>query len=290
MTFVSAIKKEITMILLSAFADEIAADVETQAEVLLSENIHHVELRSAWGINVLDLSTQQIEKTRNIFAAHGITVATIGSPLGKTPIDAPFEVQLQRLQRAIETARAFGTSAIRIFSFYPPAGREEQTDLSTWRDEVFTHLQEFTRIAHEAGVMLLHENEKDIYGDTISRNVELLQHINDSSLRAVFDPANYLQCVQTPYPDAYEAIRPWLAGVHVKDVHADGSLVVAGAGEAHWPELLQRLRQDGYSGFLALEPHLAAAGQYQGFSGPELFRQASQALKRLLDDISWQYA
>jgi 3-dehydroshikimate dehydratase len=278
------------MIRLSAFADEIAVDLEEQVEVLLSENIHYIEFRSAWGINVLDLTDQQLVQAGRIFEMNGLSVATIGSPVGKVPIDAPFGEHFQRFERALTVARVLGTSSIRIFSFYPPSNPGERSNPVEWRDEVFRRLREFTMLAREAGVVLLHENEKDIYGDIIARNVDLLRSIDDQYFRSVLDPANYLQCQQIPYPDAYEATRPWLASVHVKDVRADGTLSVAGEGEAHWPELLQRLRQDGYQGFLALEPHLAAAAKYQGFSGPDLFRQAAQALKRLLAAMNWDYA
>ena len=139
-------------------------------------------------------------------------------------------------------------------------------------------------------MFLLHENEKDIYGDTIARCVDLLQGCNDAHFQAILDPANFIQVGQTPYPDAYEAIRPWLRYVHVKDARPDGSVVVVGEGVSHWPELLQRLRADGYDGFLSLEPHLAFAGQYQGFSGPDLFRRASQALQQMLQAMGWEYA
>jgi sugar phosphate isomerase/epimerase len=76
--------------------------------------------------------------------------------------------------------------------------------------------------------------------------------------------------------------------IHVKDVRADGAIAPAGEGVARWPDLLQRLHQDGYDGFLSLEPHLAAAGPI-GFSGPDLFRRASQALQLLLRALDWQY-
>jgi hypothetical protein len=33
-----------------------------------------------------------------------------------------------------------------------------------------------------------------------------------------------------------------------------------------------------------------SAGQFQGFSRPELFRTASQILQRLLQTMDWQYA
>ncbi|HLZ60931.1 MAG TPA: TIM barrel protein [Ktedonosporobacter sp.] len=278
------------MIRLSAFADEISPDLNEQVEVLLSENVHYIDFRSAWGTNVLSLTDEQIATVRQTLDAHGISVAAIGSPIGKVPIDSSFDDHLHHFERAITVARMLNTRYIRIFSFYPPVEQAATPDWPAFRDEVIRRMREMTARARAAGVILLHENEKDIYGDTIARCVDLHQSVNDTHLRDVLDPANYLQCAQVPYPDAYEAVRPWLEYVHVKDVRADGTLVVAGQGAAHWPELLQRLHADGYDGFLALEPHLQAAGQYQGFSGPGLFRQASQALQGLLRAMNWEYA
>jgi 3-dehydroshikimate dehydratase len=77
--------------------------------------------------------------------------------------------------------------------------------------------------------------------------------------------------------------------MHVKDALADGTVVTAGEGMAGWLEILQQLHTDGYDGFFSLEPHLAIAGQYQGFSGPELFHKASQSFQRLLQSIDWKY-
>lgn len=277
------------MIQLSAFADEISADLNEQVAVLRSENVHFIDLRSAWKVNVLDLSDQQVTDVKQTLDAAGIGVAAIGSPIGKVPIDSSFDEHLQRFDRAITVAKALGSSYIRIFSFYPPANATD-ADPASYRDEVIRRLREMTRRASAAGVTLVHENEKGIYGDTIARCVDLLQSIDDPHFRSALDPANFLQCAQIPYPDAYEQTKPWLAYVHVKDVRADGTLAVAGYGETQWAKLLQRLREDGYDGFMALEPHLAAAGQFQGFSGPALFRQASQALQKLLHDMDWNYA
>lgn len=274
------------MIYLSAFADEISPDLKTQIEVLRSENIHCIDFRSAWNINVLDLSDEQVIQARELLNSNGIQVAAIGSPIGKVPIDTPFEEYMERFERALTVAEMLDTRHIRIFSFYPTSN---QPDTIAHREKVLHFLHEMTARASAAQVTLLHENEKDIYGDTIARNVDLLQSIDHPNFRAAFDPANYLQCQQVPYPDAYEAIRPWLSYVHVKDVAPDGTLVVAGEGAARWRELLQRLRDDGYSGYLALEPHLALSGKYQGFSGTDLFRRAAQALQGLLQEIQWEY-
>jgi 3-dehydroshikimate dehydratase len=279
------------MIRLSAFADEISPDLDEQIAVLSSEKVRFLDLRGVWNTNVLDLSDQQVTRVKETLDAHGIGVAAIGSPIGKVPIDSSFNEHLHLFERAITVAQALQTPYIRIFSFYPPAASDRgAVDPAEYRDEVLRRLREMTARARAAAVILLHENEKDIYGDTIARCVDLLQGINDAHFQAVFDPANFIQCGQTPYPDAYEAIRPWLRYVHVKDARSDGSVVPAGEGVSHWPELLQRLRADGYDGFLSLEPHLALAGQYQGFSGPDLFRRASQALQQMLQAMGWEYA
>ncbi len=277
------------MIHLSAFADEISPDLEEQIVVLQSENIHYLDLRGVWDTNVLDLTDEQVMQVKQALDAHGMHVAAIASPIGKVSIDSPFDEYLLRFERAVQLAQSFQTSYIRLFSFYPPASEDTAPDPATWRDEVLYRLREFTRRASAARLILLHENERDIYGDTIARCVDLLQSIDNPHFQAILDPANFIQCGQTPYPDAYEQVHPWLRYVHVKDALPDGSVVAAGEGAARWPELLQRLRQDGYDGFLSLEPHLAAAGQFRGFSGPDLFRRASQALQNLLKSMSWEY-
>ncbi len=273
------------MIRLSAFADEISPDPQEQLSTLLNEGIHALDLRSVWGTNVLDLTDQQVATLKQALDEQHISVAAIGSPIGKVALDVPFAEHLTRFERALELAHFFQTPFVRIFSFYAPAGSQDEP--AEWRDEVLARLRAMTTRARAANVVLLHENEKDIYGDTIARCMDLLESINDPHFQLAFDPANFIQCRQEPYPAAYESLRPWLRYVHVKDALADGRVVVAGEGLARWPELLQRLRADGYDGVLSLEPHLAGAGQFQGFSGPALFRRASQALQELLRAMHW---
>ena len=284
------------MIRLSAFADEISADLNEQIAVIRSENIHFIDLRGVWNTNVLDLTDQQVKEIKQRLDAHGIGASAIASPIGKISINAPFEEHLQRFRRAIELAQFFQTPFIRIFSFYPPVsegntnGGTGSANTATWRNQVLSRLRILTNLARNANLFLLHENEKEIYGDTIAHCIDLLQNIDDKHFQAVFDPANFIQCEQTAYPDAYQALRPWLRYIHVKDALADGTVVAAGEGVARWLEILQQLHVDGYNGFFSLEPHLALAGQFQGFSGPELFHKASQSFQSLLQSIDWKYA
>ncbi len=279
------------MIHLAAFADEISPDLDEQIAVLQDTGIRFVELRGVWDTNVLDLSDAQIATIHAAFDRAGLGVSAIGSPIGKVPVDADFGAHLHRFERALTLARAFG-AVVRLFSFYPPAEAAAAATFAAegwapFRATVLDRMREMTARARAANVVLVHENEKDIYGDTIARCVDLLTAIDDPHLRAVFDPANFIQCDQQPYPAAYDALQPWLRYVHVKDALPDGTVVAAGEGAADWPALLARLRADGYDGVFSLEPHLAAAGRLSGFSGPERFRHAARAFQALLQAMGW---
>lgn len=73
--------------------------INEQIAVLQSEHIHYLELHGIWDINILDLSDQQIEEVRQALRVGGIGVAAIGSPIGKVPINFPFEEHMQRFER-----------------------------------------------------------------------------------------------------------------------------------------------------------------------------------------------
>src|SRR3954452_13040486 len=106
------------MWVLSGFADEIDADLETQCRVLDELGIGFIELRSAWDVNVLDLTDEQVTEVARILGEHGIKVSSIGSPIGKINIADDFEAHLVRMDRAIEVAVRLGAPFIRVFSFF----------------------------------------------------------------------------------------------------------------------------------------------------------------------------
>lgn len=266
---------------LSAFGDEIAADLGEQVDTLLAEGIRHVEFRAAWGRNVLDLSDEEIGRARDLLAARGVRVSAVGSPIGKIPITDDFEAHLARFRRAIWVAHRFDTPAIRVFSFFLPAAEAERH-----RDEVLRRMGALTAEARAAGLTLLHENEREIYGDTPERCLDLIESIGSPALRVTFDPANFVIVGVRPYDRAYPLLRDHIAYWHIKDATAaDGKVQVAGAGDGQLPELLRAETARGYRGVASLEPHLKNAGRYAGFSGPDLFREAAGALKRLLAGI-----
>ncbi|MFL5805613.1 MAG: sugar phosphate isomerase/epimerase family protein [Roseiflexaceae bacterium] len=268
--------------ILSAFGDEIADDLAEQLDLLEAEGVRHLEVRGAWGQNVLDLDDAQLARAAGMLRERGFGVSAIGSPVGKSSIEQPRAYELERLRRAIAAAEAFGTPRIRVFSFYVPAGRAAEH-----RDEVLARMAALAEAAAHAGMTLLHENEREIYGDTAERCRDILEVVGSPALRMAFDPANFVQVGVRPMDEAWPLLADYTTHIHIKDALFEGGAVrPAGAGDGAIPELLRTLASRGYRGFLTLEPHLHIAGRAGGFSGPDGMRTAIHALRGLLDALS----
>lgn len=272
------------MFKICAFADEISPDLDEQIAVLNDEGIMHIELRGVWGKNVLDLSDDEIHRIKETLHKNGMGISVIGSPIGKIKITDDFDEHLERFKIAIKMAHSFNTNMIRVFSFYIPEGESP----SKYRDEVLRRMSRMAEVAAKEKVMLVHENESKIYGDTAERNLDIIESVGMDNLMACFDPANYICVGVEPYPFAYHLVSNYVHHVHIKDaIHKDGNVVVvpAGEGEGRIPEILADLKERKYQGYLSLEPHLAYAGEMFGFSGAERFKMASASLKKILDSI-----
>jgi sugar phosphate isomerase/epimerase len=268
---------------LSGFADEISPDPAVQLETLAAESITHLELRSAWSVNVAELTDAQLTQFGQELEAAGVRVSAIGSPIGKIDIAEPIEPELERLRRVAHAAGLFGTPLVRVFSFFIPRGQ----DPDGYRDEVIDRMGALAAVAAEHEVVLAHENEKEIFGDIPRRCADLIATVGSPALRATFDAANFVQCGVRPHTEGYELIRPYLVYLQVKDaVLGTGEVVPAGQGDGEVRQTLAALQASGFTGYASLEPHLASGGRYGGFSGPESFRRAAQALKAVLAELS----
>jgi 3-dehydroshikimate dehydratase len=267
---------------LSAFGDEIAADLAEQLEVMQKEGIPALEFRAAWGTNILDLSDEQVRQAKGLLDERGMQVSAIGSPIGKVKITDDFGAHLQRFRRALAVAAMLDAPRIRIFSFFIPPGE----DAARYRTAVMDRLLMLTQLAEEAGVTLWHENEKEIYGDIATRCADIHTTIRSPHLRAAFDPANFIQCGVRPMDEAWPLLADVSTHIHIKDAMlSDGHVVPAGDGDGQVKELLRALVARNYRGYLTLEPHLKAAGPFGGYSGPDLFHTAVEALRGLLKDV-----
>lgn len=242
------------MFIFSGFADEIDPMIDHQIPVLKDLGIRYIELRGVDGTNISMLSEEETIQLKHRLDRAGIKVSAIGSPLGKISIKDDFTDHLALFDHVVKQAQILETSYIRLFSFYDAAEED--------RSEVLRRMQLF--IDHTPdGIILLHENEKGIYGNTARRCLDLLSTLNSPKLLATYDPANFIQEHQETQ-EAFDMLAPFIAYMHIKDaVMEDGHVVPPGQGDAHFKELIEKLRQINYHGFLSLEPHLADFAGYQ---------------------------
>ena len=276
---------------ITGFADEISGDLQQQIDGLRKLNMHYVEMRGVDGGNLIFHSDEKVKEIRKRLEDADIRLSACGSPLGKIDIREPFEPHLEQLRRAIDVAHEMGTRNIRMFSFYVAAEKRQ-----AFRSEVMDRMGRMVRCAEEMDALLLHENEKGIWGEMAPECLELMKCFHGAHFSAIFDFANYVQAGQDTL-EAYEMLRPYISYIHVKDaMKADGRVVPAGMGDGHVTEILADLKRNGFDGFLSIEPHLS---RFDGFEllekngmsfakdsapleGFEAFALAHRALLRLL--------
>lgn len=278
--------------IITGFADEIDAIVDKQLALLNQLGISHVEFRSGDGINVADYTLEQAQALKEKLDACGIKVSALGSPIGKISIEDAFAPHLEKLSHVMDIAEILDIKYIRMFSFFMPDAQKSGKKPEDFREEVFARMEAMVKLAAERGFVLLHENEKDIYGDIAPRCLELMERFYGENFKCTFDFANFVQCGQDPLA-AYEMLAPYVEYIHIKDSLAENGMVVpAGEGDGRIREVFAKLDQAGYEGYLSLEPHLTDFVGLQGLEksveqrgrtdGEYAFCQAHEALVGLL--------
>lgn len=276
------------MIRLCAFADEAGDGLGAQIEALSRNGITLLELRSVDKINVSEFTDGKAEETAARLKDAGISVWSVGSPLGKVDITVDFSEYEKVVRRTFRTANILGARRVRMFSFYKAYGEPEK---------VFSYLERMSELAKEYGVLLCHENEKDIYGDTCARTLEILSRV--PALRCVYDPANFLQVGEDPEV-TIPALCPKADYFHIKDVVRETrELVPAGEGDGQIARIVSGIDAHRDT-VLTVEPHLKLFSAYAGIDASELktkhkfetkaeaFDAAVAGIKKVLRDAGWR--
>ena len=265
---------------LSAFADEIGPDPVLQFSTLQRLGVGEIQLRGAWGKGVMELSASELVELKNIAGAHSLSFHAIGSPLGKVNISEDAQNSFDGVRAAATVAHAVGTERVRIFSFYRDSGVSNEAI----RSRVIDRLGSMLEAAEQSGVTLIHENEKDIYGDTGDRCLDLAKNL--PGLGHYFDFSNFVQCGEDTV-ECWNKLRDHVVYFDVKDAEASsGKVVPAGDGDGRLEEIFRDAFSRGFDDRFNLEPHLTGEGQFGGSTTPELFEVAVNALKLVLTRAS----
>lgn len=231
-----------------AFADEASNNIDEQIKAMRENRLDGLEIRNVDGVNIAEISDSKAKEVRKKLDDANLRVWTIGSPIGKIDIEKDdFALHTEKFKRTLELADILGAENIRLFSFFTPAENRDG-----YKDKVIERLGTFFEIAKGSGITLCHENEKGIYGDIPERCLEIHKALPE--MKAIFDPANYVQC-EVDTLKAWEMIKPYVKYLHIKDAFADGSVVPAGKGIGNVKYILDDFKKLG-GGSVTVEPHL----------------------------------
>ena len=242
-----------------AFSDEAAPMMEGQIAAMKRNGLDGTEIRGVDGQSVAKLTKSKAAEVMKMLKDNGLSVWSIGSPIGKIPLDGGgFEEHLDLLKHLLEIANILECRNLRMFSFYIPKNARPED----CRNEVIDRLSLMVEAAEGSEVALCHENEKEIYGDNAARCADILDAV--PALRCIFDPANFIQCGQD-IPEAWALLGHRVYYMHIKDALPDGTVVPAGMGIGHLPDILKDYAARGGEA-ITVEPHLQV---FQGLENLE---------------------
>ena len=272
---------------ISGFADEISDDFVEQLEGLKENNIKYIEIRGVNGKNISVLNHDEMIEAKKLLDKYEIKVSSIGSPIGKFDITGDFDVHLKVYENVLAAAKIFDTEYIRMFSFFLPQEDRKGDGYKKYRDDVISRLEKLVELADEHQVILCHENEGGIYGESPEACLDLMKYFN-GRIKFVFDPANFIVGGFTPYPDAYNMLSEYIEYMHIKDANSEG-IMPAGLGDGKIKEILADLYAKGFDNFLTVEPHLSVFKGLDELGGSEnvknKFKTKEEAFKVAVESL-----
>lgn len=292
-----------------AVTDELDQDLERALFIARDLGLAAVELNSLWGRNIVELSDEEIARAERLIGEGGPRVVAVDPPcfkpcvldhlpVGRVAEDPDVARHLAMLDRALALARRFHAPYVRVFAFrrsgivglgnpsprLPDGGAIPEEML----DRVAEGLREAARRAEEAGITLVLENVRSCWANTGLNTAAVLEAVDSPALRALWDPGNDFVSGGTPYPAGYEAVRPHILHLHVKDARvidpAAGLTGWApiGEGEIDYLGQLRALLEDDYQGVVSLETHWRPAGG----SAEEASRHSFAGLQSLTREVT----
>jgi len=242
---------------LGFITDEVSQDVSRVVQFARDFGAAALEIRSIEDVPVEKISVAHAKILQQIFSDNGLSVCSVASPVFKCRFDSEQEIRqhLDYLRYVSELAHIWGTNLIRVFTFW----RESvQGDLEAVVEKFYPAVA----VAQTEDVILGVENEDSTFVGSGQELGKFLRLVNRSEVRAIWDPQNafYRTRGKESAVEGYEAVKPFVVHVHVKDADFSpetGEPIAAelGKGRVDWLAQLRALQADGYTGVFSLETH-----------------------------------
>lgn len=233
----------------AVITDEISQDLSEAIELAKKYHYHGLEIRSIENTTPENFTDAQVEKIVSLAKENQMEIVSVCSSVFKCDWG---EDDNEKFEKTIRVAKKLGSPFIRCFSFWKN---------SDYSDDAFVALLKKyeARLKEEKIVMLL-EADPSVNlscGAAIARCLDLLR---SDWIQSIWDPGNniYGEDNEIPYPDGYQALKPYIKHIHIKDatktkVETVGTPV--GKGEVDYIGQFTALLADGYNGWVSMETH-----------------------------------
>jgi sugar phosphate isomerase/epimerase len=219
-----------------------------------------------WGISIFELRVlktgripavdeSELKEAQALVKNNGLRVTALSPGIFKLPLSQTTKLEEElatTFPKTLDLAREFGASLVIAFGF-----QKEQNE----KPEMFSQVVDFmSRAAEKAGkegIRIIIENEPGFWCDSGANTAKLIQAVNSPYLRANWDPCNGYGTAERPFPEGYEAVKQYIANVHVKDTK-EGSMircVPVGEGAVNWKGQLAALVRDQPVRHITIETH-----------------------------------
>jgi len=254
---------------LGVITDELTEDFEKALDFISGHSLAYCEVRELWQKNLVKLSQEELERAKQLIAGHHLKVSEIASPIFKYHMpgmpslhpnwgdtfkasDLTDNDTESLLERVFKLAPFFGTSKVRVFSYW----RVEEPEKAY--PYIRERLAKAAALAAQHKITLLLENETDCNVGTGKELGRMVREVNSPNLRAMWDPCNAVRLGEVPYPDGYRHVQGLFPHMHIKDIMKDPATgkyqyVPVGKGMIDYRGQFKALRDDGYDGTMSLE-------------------------------------
>ncbi|MBQ1492254.1 MAG: sugar phosphate isomerase/epimerase [Blautia sp.] len=179
--------------------------------------------------------------------------------------------ELRAIEEVIHYCEVLGAKCIRIYGGNVSQGETDRLDEK--RAKLVESMKYLGEKAMAAGVTLVVENHFNTMTLTARQSADLIRDVNCPGVRILYDQANLTFTGNEPYEEAVEIQSGLIGHMHVKDLkfhegntefkssdvsHPDESernvyTRIVGEGVVPWKEILQDVKDHGYTGWLSLE-------------------------------------
>jgi sugar phosphate isomerase/epimerase len=274
---------------LSYFTDEAHDDFATALQLGAAWGLRYADIRTIDGVNILDLTDEQVARAKMLLARYGMQVAAVATPFLKCDLpdgraessgnlhsarSLSYAEHVALLPRGVALAQAFGAPYLRIFSFWRQPGVDCWPVLAAAIDATLA-------ATANSGITPCLENEGACFIGTSTELAEVARRFSDPRLQFIWDPGNSTYSNVPPRAEDFAVFAERIAQVHLKDSVFDPAkgkrtATVIGTGDTDYGLELRRLVTAGYRGALTLEPHYRP-----GDDMTEGMRQSVAAIRQL---------